>query len=88
MNQQVAVTKVPKWTGDQYETDMEGLSMATPPQDIVNVIGIRGLNGWTLSAVMPVDKPIPEGSPEGTEAETVWGLIFQRKKSEILVARG
>lgn len=82
-----AGTRDPEYPGEKYETSMDGVSMDCPPQDLLNKIGFRGLHGWQLRACLPVAAP-GQDLKEGEEPQMVWGLIFQRVKSALVVAHG
>lgn len=77
----------PEYPGDKYETIMDGVAMDVSPQDLLNKIGHRGLTGWQLRACLPVVAPTAEPLAEGQEPQMVWGMIYQRVKSALVLAR-
>lgn len=70
------------WRGDQWDVVMDGVGMDCPPQDLLNKIGMRGLQGWELCSSLPVPKP--GSDPKDENVEMVWGMIYKRKKSALV----
>lgn len=84
--QEIGGVKESPYLGTTYETEMDGVAMDKPAQDLLNGVGLRGLKGWELKGIVPVPAQLPPGTelPEGAEPDMVWGLIYQRPKSALV----